>query len=203
MGDEQTRRPRQKSKKRSPSRVPGSISATIPGGCDFCRARQTKPISWGVRKWARAGAGRLPSPSSVEQTNPIGQGHTHCSSIPSFQSIPIVRNKPNRAYTAQWTSTWSKRSYDESAQALSRQTKPIASRRLGRQGVRIHWLGESCQTKPIGRPGATDRDAPSFHYSTVPFSSLSRQTKPIGPESERLRTDSPLKSQAPGRYTGG
>lgn len=66
---------------------------------------------------------------------------------------------------------WYKQS--QSAEMLSRQTKPIASRRLGRQGGRAHRLGES------------------------------HQTKPIGPDNERLRTDSPLKSEAPGRYTGG
>ena len=78
-------------------------------------------------------------------------------------------------YCAKRSQSGARRRYkqSQSAQALSRQTKPIARRRLGRQGGRVHRLGESCQTKPIG------------------------------PESERLRTDSPLKSQAPGRYTGG
>ncbi len=41
----QTRRPRQKSPNRIPTRVSGSISRIGSAGSDFCRRRQTKPIS--------------------------------------------------------------------------------------------------------------------------------------------------------------
>ena len=248
--------------------IAGDTGRPKPGRREQVSDERTKPIGRevggeqgqlcpGVRKWARAGAGRRPLPSPVEQTNPIGPRHTHCSSIPSFQSIPIVRNKPNRAYTTQRTSTWSKRSYDESGRhrALEKQSQSAPGRGWGRVGGTAGVGGGRdllCQTKPIrcravvrtkpigtgdvapnkaNRPGERAVEDPGCMTVRRSWQARSGRTDvnrglgvpPSGGKDwsdarkrgtpngcgcrckavMHPRTDSPLKSEAPGRYTGG
>ncbi len=207
----ETRRPRQKSPNRFPIRVPERISRIGSADPDFCRTRQTKPVSTALpigrsafpggeraeqsQFGGKADVGRnaQPTKSRSRGTKPIPDGGGWLYKQTQFRRGASVRNKANVPHARTGKAIPKARGLEAATHQGSKRAKQSqfyhrADREIGVPGSRGR------QTKPIReevlslKGQVSSEQGPAARLSGLPTSNLTLETaaKPLSCETKPI-----------------